>query len=220
VDRLNEDDPVLVTLPANAPNLPRVPLECHVLAVAGKTVALESFDKAITLRLPDVINDVYITFRSGDALVGLKGSLLVQSTPGDLRFVCYENEGRRRARPTRADVTVPLTIRATASDVAVEGLTVNMSLGGLLAECELEIAPGEKVEIGLRPPGREASITIEGMVVGGEVKRAGQRLIAIEFDPDSAKRHSVDIGRLVIEERRARRTRTFGQESVQDVLDF
>ncbi len=207
MDRLNEDDLVLVTIPGHATSAPRFPLECHVLAIAGRTVALEAVHKAATLRLPEVTSGVYLTFRHGNSLVGLKGTLLTDQLPGDLRFLCPEKEGRPRSRPTRADVITPVTLRRLDAQLGSEGVTINMSFGGLLAECDAPFALDDEVEITLRG-GLRGSTRTEAIELHGSVRRAGQGLVAVEFDHESAKRHSFELGALVIQERRAARIRT------------
>ncbi len=191
-----------------------------MLAVAGRTVALEAVDKAATLRLPQSIDNVLLTFRSKNSLIGLKGVLLTQELPGDLRFVAAPKEGQRRTRPTRAQVAIPVTLKRRGADVASEGVTVDMSLVGTLVECELELEKADEVELCLLVGKREATADGGGIVLFGTVTRVAHGLVAIEFAPASAQTHRIQIGWLVIEERRAARIRGAGQATQLEPLDF
>ena len=106
MNRLDEDRPVVVTLPSSLP-LGGSTFECHVLAIVGRTVALEPFERSAISRLPAVVHNVLMTFRHGESLVGIKGGLV--SEPGDnqLKFLANAAEGTQRARPTRVAVDRP-----------------------------------------------------------------------------------------------------------------
>jgi hypothetical protein len=208
MDRLNEDDRVEFSLPAASPNHSRTTLDCYVLAVAGRTIALEAVDKVAALRLPEVVENVLLTFRHGVSLVALKGVLSADAIPGDLRFVAPPTEGLQRTRSTRADVRIPVIVKPAASSTRVSAHTVNMSLSGVLAECDAPLAPGAEVELGLLPAEHE-EVLPDGVVwMSGVVRRAAQGLVAIEFDPVSAARHRPFVSRIVIEGRRNARKQT------------
>lgn len=209
MDRLNENDLVEVTLPEKAANLPRTPLACHVLAVAGRSVVLEAVDKVAVLRLPKAIEDTLLVFRHENSLVALKGVVIVEDVPGDLRFVAHEREGQRRRRSTRAEVMVGVKVRVRGEEEALETSTLNVSVGGMLLECELDLAAGDELEIELFPNRRtDAPVAL---VATGVVQRAGQGLLALAFDQSTPLAFRSELARLVIEERRATRLRREAQ---------
>jgi hypothetical protein len=194
-----------VTLPEKAANLPRTPLACHVLAVAGRSVVLEAMDKLVVLRLPKAIEDSLLVFRHDNSLVALKGVVIVEDVPGDLRFVAHAREGQRRRRPTRAEVTVPVKVRVPAEEQTLETTTLNVSVGGMLIECELPVTVGERLEIELAARARADPSTV--LVAVGTVQRVGQGLVAVAFDQSAPLAYRSELARLVIEERRATRLR-------------
>lgn len=192
-------------MPEKAANLPRTPLACHVLAVAGRSVVLEAMDKLVVLRLPKAIEDSLLVFRHDNSLVALKGVVIVEDVPGDLRFVAHAREGQRRRRPTRAEVTVPVKVRVPAEEQTLETTTLNVSVGGMLIECELPVTVGERLEIELAARARADPSTV--LVAVGTVQRVGQGLVAVAFDQSAPLAYRSELARLVIEERRATRLR-------------
>ena len=208
MERLHEDDLVELALPLGGASISRTPLDCYVLAVEGRTAALEAVDKEAALRLPGRIDNVLLAFRRGESLIALKGSVVPDSTPGDLRFVAPPHEGLRRTRSTRADVRIPIILRKATSVSRISAYSVNMSLSGLLAECDGTLGIDDAVEVGLLPTAEHAPVLPDGVVTfGGVVRRQGHGLVAIEFDRESATRHRAQLSRLVIEGRREARIR-------------
>jgi len=201
VNRLNENDLVTITLPLSSQGRARRFLDCYVLAVAGRTAAVEAVDKPETMRLPERLDNVLMTFRSGDALIGLKGTLVATPTFGEFRFCSHAREGASRTRATRAPVAIPVGIRHPGAASFEEGTTLNISITGLLVECTLEASAGDELELELF-----TGIQDEGMKVNGHVVRTGAGAIALEFNAMSPELHA-QIVKLVIDERRASRIR-------------
>jgi hypothetical protein len=201
MDRLNENDTVTVTLPLSSQGRARRFLDCYVLAVAGRTAALEAVDKSETLRLPDRLENVLMTFRHGNALIGLKGTLVATDVFGEYRFCAHPREGGRRTRATRATVALPARLRVAGSESFEEGMTVNVSITGVLIESELEASPGEQLEIELHAGQHDEALLLRGLVV-----RTGGGAVAVEFGAFANATHG-QIVKLVIDERRASRMR-------------
>lgn len=201
MNRLNENDMVTITLPLSSQGRSRRFLDCYVLAVSGRTAALEAVDKPETMRLPDRLENVLMTFRHGDALVGLKGTLVATEVFGEFRYCSHPREGGRRTRATRAPVALPARIRTAGSESFEDGTTVNVSITGVLVECELESAVGDEIELELLAGRHDEALRVSGQVV-----RTGGGAIAIEFGSVAPDTHA-EIVKLVIDERRASRVR-------------
>jgi len=213
MERLHEDDLVELALPLGGVSISRTPLDCYVLAVEGRTAALEALDKEAAIRLPGRVDNVLLAFRRGESLIALKGSVVADQIPGDLRFVAPPHEGLRRTRSTRADVRIPIILRKAASVSRISAYSVNMSLTGLLAECDGTLSLDDEVEVGLLPTTEHGPVLPDGVVTfGGFVRRVGHGLAAIEFDRESATRHRAYLSRLVIEARRHARIRAAATE--------
>jgi PilZ domain len=204
MDRLTEDDIVVLTLPPDSGRFSRSSFECHVLAIAGRTAALEAIDRSAVLRVKSVVENVFMTFTDGSALVGLRGMLVSADPPGDFRFVVSEQEAAARARPTRVDLELPLTIRQAGSLKQAEGVTVNVSIGGLLVNTDLEAAIGDVVGITLRLDGDDGDPLPE---MEATVVRAASGKVAVQFAASVDRAVVRRIGSLVIATRRAERTR-------------
>jgi hypothetical protein len=208
---------VEVMLPEYGASLPRAPIACHVLVVDGRWVALEAVDKLVALRLPRAMEGALLVFACGTALVALKGVLVVDETPGDMRFVAYSHEGLRRKRSTRARVAVPVTVRALEAEAVFDATIVNMSVSGALLDTELGGSPGDRIEIRLSPPGRaEQTSEVVGSAV---VQRTEHGRLAVEFEHAVAPDFRTEIARLVIEERRAARLRREAQLALGSIVE-
>jgi hypothetical protein len=204
LDRLDENDIVGITIPERVGNGTRTTLECHVLAVARRSVALEAIDKIATLRLAEAVEGVFLTFPHRGMLVALKGILATDGIPGDLRFVAYAGEGQARSRPTEAAAAVPVQVRVADSKLAVDAITRRLSLETVELECTVEAAVGERVELVLtcEQEGTDGSVAAPGLVVA-----TPDTGLVVRLDLAASLAFRAELMRLVIEERRAIRMR-------------
>jgi hypothetical protein len=92
-----------------------------------------------------------------------------------MRF--FRDKGQRRSH--RHTVVVPVLIRHRGS--RIEGLSINISDGGMYLFAAVHLSPGTQVEIEFRPP--ESSHEVR---TRGTVRRRALYLYAIEFLSDAS----------------------------------
>lgn len=179
--RLLENEIVEIALPGEIRAYSQNAVDCVVLAISGRTASLEAIDKPAWVRVPDEVEQVYMTFGRRSALVSLRGRLSSSGAVGELRFAVTDGAQVRPDCPTRALVALPLTVSRLGSAESVEATTVDISTNGLLLDCDLDLAAGESLDCCLALPNRRA----EAHVVARVVKVAASG-IAVTFDHGSA----------------------------------
>jgi hypothetical protein len=194
--RLREFETVAITLPEDG-LLRDATFKCHVVAIAGTTVALEPIDRAAVTWLPEEVWGAFLLFGDKDGLVALKGTLVQRDTIGDLRFKVSDTAQSNRRKASRVVACLPVTVRRDGDVEGVEGLTVNISADGLLVETRLDAPLGTTLEVSMSLPGSD-----DPVVVGANVVRLEPGRLALRLDPaarDAARR----LGRFVLERNRA-----------------
>lgn len=179
--RLLENEIVEIALPGEIRAYSQNAVDCVVLAISGRTASLEAIDKPAWVRVPDEVEQVYMTFGRRSALVSLRGRLSSSGAVGELRFAVTDGAQVRPDCPTRALVALPLTVSRLGSAESVEATTVDIRTNGLLLDCDLDLAAGESLDCCLALPNRRA----EAHVVARVVKVAASG-IAVTFDHGSA----------------------------------
>jgi PilZ domain len=200
VDRLHDHDTVVVTLPRGHYLVP-TSFTARILAVEAMTVALEVENKAETARLTERVENAFLTFRHGDALVGFRGTLHAARPVGDFRFV-VSDRAATRSRSTRINCMTRVAIRRLTGEEPGEeahGLTVNIAPGGLLIEAAgTDAVTGDVIEFRMNHPDHP------GTVIAGEatVVRHGDGLVAVALTEGSAEARAA-LGALVVARSRA-----------------
>lgn len=176
--RLREFDVVAVTLP-EAGLLRDGAFMCHVIAIAGTTIALEPVDRPAVTWLPDFVDGTFLTFSHGHSLIALKGALLQRGAVGDLRFKVTDRPRADRRKASRVNACLPVQLDGR------EGLTVNLSADGLLVDCDVPASAGGEVDITLSLPGSD-----EPLLVQGTVSRVDGGRVELQLDHAAAAVHS------------------------------
>ena len=187
--RLREFDVVAVTLP-EAGLLRDTAFKCHVIAIAGATIALEPVDRAAVTWLPECVDGAFLTFSDGNSLIALKGLLLQRGAIGDLRFKVTDRTRPDRRRASRVNTCVPVSVDGH------EGLTVNVSADGLVIDCGLEAGEGSNVDVTVSLPGSD-----EPLVTEGNITRVDGRHVAVQFNGGAAAVRS-RLAKFVLEHNR------------------
>jgi PilZ domain-containing protein len=180
MNRLKEFAPVTLSLPQPERG-PRTTdsLDAHVLAIIGPTAALEPAVPLDSLRLPGRVDDALLYFRHGHRLVGLKGFLMPRQDTGDLRFTVTDGVELPRRAATRITVSLPVRLRHPDAGDHRSGTTIDLSADGVLAEIDLEAAPGDRLLVSIDTvPGSEA------VEATAHVVRRQSSLIAMQFAPE------------------------------------
>lgn len=172
--RLSEFDVVAVTLP-EAGLLRDTAFKCHVIAIAGTTIALEPVDRPLVTWLPEFVDGTFLTFNHGSSLIALKGALLQRGAVGDLRFKVTDPTREDRRKSSRIGVCLPVTVAGR------ESLTVNLSADGLLVDSDAPVRVGADVDVSLSLPGYDESLTALGSVI-----RVDDGRVALRFTGDAA----------------------------------
>ncbi len=97
-----------------------------------------------------------------------------------------------RRRSPRQWVTVPVVIRHRG--VHIDGVTINLSEGGMFLFAAANLPPGTQVELEFLPPS-----TSETVRVVATIRRRALYLFAVEFQEDQmvyAGKHADDIDNL------------------------
>ena len=210
--RLNDYDLVSVSFPDGV--LRSGSLECHVIAKAGRTLALDPVDLDSITWLPEEIPGAFIVFPRDGALLALKGDLIYRGAHGDLRFKVTDPQRIDRRRSSRLRIRLPVSVRFPEVDANVEGSTFDISADGLLVDCKCPPAAvlGGRVAVELRLPREE-----EPVKVASTIRRVSESQLAVEFDA-SAKAQRRRIATFVCTRNRATlRRRT---HPVVDDADF
>lgn len=192
---LSEFDVVTINVMSLHASAPRASFDCDVLAIVGRTVALEAVDSATALRLPIDIPDVYLSHGSGRSLRALRG-MLINAGVGDLRFLAWEDEPLARRGATR--VELELACELVGDDGApVPGLTVNISAHGAFVASAVQTVVGETL--------RFTSTMPDGSVVSGDagVGRVEPGFVALQFRPNSIDLRNA-IARTVVDHNRTK----------------
>ena len=71
--RLRENEIVTLGLPGEIRAYSQNAVSCVVLAISGRTASLEAIDKPAWARVPDEVEQVYLTFSHQNVLVSLRG---------------------------------------------------------------------------------------------------------------------------------------------------
>jgi hypothetical protein len=189
MDRLAEFAFVAVT--PHDPAVRSQPFAARVLAVNGRTAALEPLDSATAKWLPDDPTDVMISFEHRHGIVGLKGTLLRRSS-GYLCFAVTDGIVIDRRRATRAPIQLPVTLGLPASEQPARGTTVNISATGMLVATELIAPVGERVRVAITI-GDEGALTAHA-----HVTRRQSGLVALHLDHSAGDLQQA-LGAIVIE---------------------
>jgi|SRR5689334_8921178 len=171
--RLREFDVVAVTLP-EAGLLRDTAFKCHVIAIAGTTIALEPVDRPAVTWLPEFVDGTFLTFSHGHSLIALKGALLQRGAVGDLRFKVTDPTREDRRKSSRIGVCLPVTVAGR------ESLTVNLSADGLLVDSDAPVLVGADVDVALSLPGYDEPLSALGNVIRVEDGR-----VALQFTGDA-----------------------------------
>jgi hypothetical protein len=86
----------------------------------------------------------------------------------------------RRAHP-RVETVVSLEISVDGSDVSASGMTIDLSLGGALAEVDQLLEVGEHCTIRFPKLGAEENTVVSATIVRAQSMDSGN-LIAVHFD--------------------------------------
>jgi hypothetical protein len=191
VDRLRENAIVTVSLPSGGSY--RVSdFTASVIALIESGAALQPLDVSREA-LPARADDVFLSFVHGGQLVGLKGELTFDAR--GLRFQVQDGVQRRRARYTRIDAQLPVTLRR--EEETCEGVTVNVAPEGLLVNAPLAVELGETLEVALALPAYERPPALRAKVV-----RHAQDMIALHFCGDRRELRAA-VAEYVVEQRAA-----------------
>ena len=163
--RLRENVIVSLGLPGEIRTYSQSAVDCVVLAISGRTASLEAIDKPAWTRVPDEVEQVYMTFLYQNALVSLRGRLSCTGNVGEMRFAVTDEAHVRTEMPTRAAIALPLRVSRVGATDAVEATTIDISTNGLLIECDLDVNPGELLECSLALPNRPGDSLVIGQVV-------------------------------------------------------
>lgn len=163
--RLRENDMVTLGLPGEIRAYSQNAVNCVVLAISGRTASLEAIDKTAWVRVPDEVEQVYMTFTHQSALVSLRGRLSSTGAVGEMRFAVTDEAHVRPDSPTRATVALPLRVSRTGSTDSVDATTIDISTNGLLIECDLAVQAGELLDCALALPNRPGETLVVGQVV-------------------------------------------------------
>ncbi len=194
--RLSEFDVVSIALPEEG-LLRDAAFKCHVLAVAGSTIALEPLDRVSVTWLPERVVGAFLAFRHQGALIALKGSLLQRGAIGDLRFKVSDPTNASLRPATRVKSCVPVSLRFDELGTTSEGRTVDVSADELHVECD-DRAPAEgSVAITISVPNHDEPIELPGTI-----DRADGNLLALQLSATAcdARRR---IAMFVLEHNRA-----------------
>lgn len=163
--RLRENVIVSLGLPGEIRAYSQNAVDCVVLAISGRTASLEAIDKPAWARVPDEVEQVYLTFTHQNALVSLRGRLSCTGNVGEMRFAVTDEAHVRTELPTRAAIALPLRVSRAGLTDAVEATTIDVSTNGLLIECDLAVRAGELLDCELDLPNREGETPIVAQVV-------------------------------------------------------
>ncbi len=211
MDRLSEFGVVTINIAFSARLARSVDvLQATVLAIVGRTAALEPFDPRDTADLPDCAVGTVMSFKHKGAVIGLKGDLTKRADGSDLRFSVADGVQLPRRGATRVTVGVPMLVRLLRGGEEESAASVNLSANGVLMETALNASPADAVEIRIWPG------LAEEVAARGRVVRAGQGLMAVEIAPDERDARS-RLATFVVEfnRQKLRRLRIQRQE-----LDF
>ena len=172
--RLREFEVVALALPAASRTRDDAFL-CHVIAMAGTTVALQPVEMATVTWLPERVSGAFLMFPADRPQVALKGDLFQRGSIGDLRFKMTATAPRRASR---LKACLPVSLRVEGSEEARQRLTIDLSADGLLIECPgPETRVGDRAEVTLSLPGVDAPIESAATVV-----RTAGRSFALQLD--------------------------------------
>jgi hypothetical protein len=193
VNRLAEFAFVAVT--PDDPAVRSQPFAARVLAVNGRTAALEPMDGATSKWLPDDPTDVMMSFEHPHGIVGLKGTLLRRPS-GYLCFAVTDGIVIDRRRATRAPLQLPVTLRRPASQQQTRGTTLNISATGMLVATELAARVGERVRVAIDLGGGRS------LAAHAHMTRRHSGLVALHLDRNALEVQQA-LGAIVIERGRA-----------------
>jgi hypothetical protein len=195
--RLCEFDTVGVSLPESG-QLNVAAFDSHILAMAGITIALEPMSRSVATRIPDRVDDAFLTFVDNGKLIALKGVLTARGAVGDPRFKLTDPTRPDRRKATRIDICLPVSLHWIDTDTRTEALTIDISADGLLVGCAQEPEIGSVADVAISIPGSDDPVQASTKVVrveGGNV--------ALEFASDAPEARA-RIARFVVERNRAR----------------
>ena len=203
--RLRELEQVVVVPPQDVVPLRTGALRCEVIAMKGRTAALEPLDDKEVVWLPVRMADAMLTFHHAGALVALKGTLAREEL-GHVSFTVDDGVLVDRRRATRASVTVPVFVRRPSDGATGEGMTLDVSADGLLTATSLTGSVGDVAIATLSLEDGGGPLEVEARVV-----RETDGMLALELaeSMDAARTRLaavvLDHNRAVIHARRARR---------------
>lgn len=156
------DDVVLDLSSASEPSCRGAAIEGKVLAIVGLTLAVDAVDRATTVRLPEAVNHVYLTYQRRGQLHALRGRLLTTDVVGELRFVVNHPVVRRLA--TRISLSLPVDVIGD-DDCRTACQTVDVSADGALLEACLKVDVGATMRLDLWLPDLDEPFATSGTVV-------------------------------------------------------
>lgn len=194
--RIHDVVSILVSDAKAGRSTPRT-LDAVVLAFSDRGVALDLITKALVLRLPEVISDALLVGQGSDALVGLRGTIVLAQPAGHLRFIVAEAISRRR-EGTRIGYEMPVALSRMGSDRTVEGETVTIGADGFTAAADIDAEVGDSLTVSFAP----ASGRVEQTTGTAKVVSATDGLLTLKFDLGSGRART-ELGDIVVAQSRA-----------------
>jgi len=207
---------VTLTCPSLQGAAPREPLECYVLAVARRTIALQLREKQLALRLPAAMSGVIMSVERGSALVALRGNARVMPSPvGDLRFVIEGGDSANSLgwQPTRLALSAPITVVAGGSEV--EGVICEVSCAGEIAiEGPIAARVGDLVVARFTLP------DLDPAVVDARVVESGAGRLTVELVGKASEAVRQGLASLIVGDNRSKLRRRMHGETTGPRPEF
>ena len=172
--RLREHSQVSVALPRGTPGVRADSLQCDVVALLNSVAVLYAVDRSLARRLPDEVTGAFLGFQHEGALVALQGILTRRDDL--LRFRVSDGIQLPRRESTRVPVSAPVTLKSQRTGDRADGVTLNIGVDGLLAECDLAVVEGDDVVVVLSLPGIDEEVECAGEVIRAEAGEVGLTL--------------------------------------------
>ena len=146
-------------------------------------------EKSDRLALPASSEHVLLTAQYYGGLLALRGTLLLDAIPGDLRFTPDAQTASRRTQPTRQPYALPVTV--TSDGVTHTGLTTWItptSLSAIFDDGWWALGPVElelTLDTGKTPVISAAGTAVDATVDGVEIQLAASsaRPLALSAQP-------------------------------------
>lgn len=180
--RLHENHVVTFGLPSTSFPSTHQTGDCVVIAISGKTAAVAALNPESWARIPEEIEDVYMTFSCENSLVSLKGLLTAANSGDHMRFMVTDDAHVRPDRPTRANVVLPVTVRPKGSSEEFETTTIDISTNGLRLKWERDVDPGSSLELDVGMPSTDKQVVFDRIV--GAVVRSNRDEVVVTYSKE------------------------------------